>query len=75
MQALLLAGPRVYTAGIPEFRDTEDKPALFVLSSTDGKELQRTILDAAPSIDGLSAVGGRLIMTTVDGQVLCFGAQ
>ncbi len=74
MQAVLLAGPRVYSAGIAEFRDTGDKPALFVLSATDGKELQKTVLDAAPSIDGLSAVGGRLIMTTVDGQVRCFGA-
>jgi len=74
MQAILLAGPRVYCAGIPEFRDSQDKPGLFVLSSADGKELQRILLDAAPSIDGLSAVGGKLIMTTVDGQVLCFGA-
>ena len=75
MQAIVLAGPRVYCAGIPEFRDTDDKPALFVLSSADGKELQKVPLDAAPAIDGLSAVGGRLIMTTVDGQVICFGAQ
>jgi hypothetical protein len=74
MQAVLLAGPRVYCAGIPEFGDTPDKPALFVLSSTDGKELQRILLDSAPSIDGLSAVGGKLILTTADGQVLCFGA-
>jgi outer membrane protein assembly factor BamB len=72
MQALLLAGPRAYCAGVPEFRDSQDKPALFVLSATDGKELQRLPLEVAPAIDGLSAIGGRLILTTGDGQVMCF---
>jgi hypothetical protein len=50
-------------------------PALFVLSATDGKELQQVPLEAAPSIDGLSAVAGKLILTTVDGQVQCYGAK
>jgi hypothetical protein len=72
MRTLLLAGPRAYCAGVPEFRDSQDKPALFVLSATDGKELQRLPLEVAPAIDGLSAIGGRLILTTGDGQVMCF---
>jgi hypothetical protein len=75
MQALILAGPRVYGAGIPENRHSQDKPALFVLSATDGKELQKIPLDSAPSIDGLSAVGGKLLLATVDGQVQCFDAK
>jgi len=75
MRALLLAGGRVYCAGIPEFQNPEEKPALVVLSSTDGKELQRLPMESAPALDGLSAVGGRLVLTTVDGQVMCFGAK
>jgi outer membrane protein assembly factor BamB len=75
MRALLLAGGRVYCAGIPEFRDPQEKPALVVLSAADGKELQRLPLESAPALDGLSAVGGRLILVTAEGRVLCFGAK
>ncbi|HOX07060.1 MAG TPA: PQQ-binding-like beta-propeller repeat protein [Planctomycetota bacterium] len=74
-QALLLAGERVYCAGIPEFRDNEDKPELRIISAADGKDVQKLPLESAPAIDGLSAVGGRLIVTTADGQVVCFGGQ
>jgi hypothetical protein len=75
MQALLLAGPRVYGAGLPETRDAPEKPALWIFSAADGRELQKIPLESAPSIDGLSAVGGRLLLATADGQVMCFGAD
>jgi outer membrane protein assembly factor BamB len=75
MQALLLAGPRVYGAGVPEARDSQEKPALWILSAADGRELQKIPLDSAPSIDGLSALGGKLILTTADGQVMCYGGK
>lgn len=73
--ALLLAGTRVYCAGIPANHDSKEPPLLWVLSAADGSVLQKLPLDAAPSIDGLSAVAGRLLLTTTDGHVICFGAQ
>lgn len=72
MLGMVLAGPRVYCAGVPEFRDTPDKPALWILSSLDGKVLQRLPLEGQPSIDGVSAIGGRILVATTDGQLLCF---
>jgi hypothetical protein len=33
---------------------------------------QETTLDGMPRIDGLSAVGGNLLVMTVDERVLCF---
>ncbi len=75
MKAVLLAGTRVYCAGVNEFRDPQAKPALVILSAVDGKLIQRIPLESAPAIDGLSAVGGKLILTLQDGQVMCFGAN
>ena len=75
MLGMILAGPRVYAAGIPQYRDSADKPALWILSSKDGAELQKLPLDHAPAVDGVSTVGGKVLVTTADGQVLCFGAQ
>ncbi|HOX08469.1 MAG TPA: PQQ-binding-like beta-propeller repeat protein [Planctomycetota bacterium] len=72
---LVLAGSRVYAAGVPEVRDGQGAPALWVFAAADGKELQKIQLESVLSIDGLSAVGGKLILTTADGQVICFGAQ
>jgi outer membrane protein assembly factor BamB len=74
MQALLLAGARVYAAGIPDCYDRQEPPMLWVLAADDGRVLQKLALAGAPSIDGLSAAGGRLLVTTLDGQVQCFGA-
>jgi len=74
MMGLVLAGTRVYGAGVPETRESQEKPKLWVFAADTGKELQRLDLDSAPSMDGLSAVGGALLLTTADGQVHCFGA-
>jgi hypothetical protein len=46
---------------------------LIAVSSRDGSELGRLELDAPPVWDGMAAVQGRLLLTTTDGQVLCFG--
>lgn len=74
MQALLLAGPRVYAAGIPELRTSREPPALWILNAADGQIAHKLALESAPAVDGLSAVGGRLLLATVDGQLCCFGA-
>ena len=73
MQALLLSGTRLYCAGIPRNRDLQEAPTLWVLATEDGQEQQRVPLDGIPVIDGLSAVAGRLLLTTTDGQLVCFG--
>ncbi len=72
MQALLLTGQRVYCAGIPQDRASREPPALWIFSNADGALLQKLPLDGAPVIDGMSAVGGRLFLTTLDGQLLCY---
>jgi hypothetical protein len=74
MHSLLLTGQRVYCAGIPWDRTSKELPALWVLASADGEALQKISLDGIPTIDGMSAVGGRLFVTTVDGQVIAYGA-
>jgi hypothetical protein len=42
--------------------------------NADTGELERSVeLDGLPSWDGLSAARGQLLLTTLDGRVLCFG--
>jgi outer membrane protein assembly factor BamB len=46
---------------------------LMAVSAEDGAELARYELDSPPVFDGMAAAGGRLYLTTVEGQVRCFG--
>jgi hypothetical protein len=48
---------------------------LLAVSATDGRPLAAYELGAMPVFDGLAAAGGRLYLSTVDGQVLCLGPQ
>ena len=75
VKALLLAGERIYCAGVSAFHDPQEKPSLAILSAVDGKELQRFPLDCTPALDGLSALDGKVFLATVDGQILCFGVK
>ena len=45
---------------------------LLAVSAADGKKLARYDLDSPPVFDGMVAAAGRLYMTTVNGQVVCF---
>ncbi len=45
---------------------------LLAVSGVDGSELSRIQLPAAPVWDGMAAIPGRLLLTTVDGRVMCF---
>ncbi len=47
---------------------------LVAVSRDDGKKLSAYSLDFVPRFDGLIAAGGRLYVTTIDGQVLCLSA-
>ena len=48
---------------------------LMAVSKTDGKRLAAYRLDSAPVFDGMAAAAGKLLMATLDGRVLCFGAS
>ncbi|OHB75287.1 MAG: hypothetical protein A2Z25_12770 [Planctomycetes bacterium RBG_16_55_9] len=50
-----------------------DKGALLLaVSAADGKTLARYDLDSSPVFDGMAAAAGRLYMSTVNGQLICF---
>jgi len=45
---------------------------LLAVSAGDGKTLAQYDLDSPPVFDGMAAAAGRLYMTTVNGQIVCF---
>ncbi len=48
---------------------------LWAVSAADGSKLAELTLPGLPVFDGLIAAGGKLYLTTTDGQVLCFGGK
>ena len=48
---------------------------LLAVSPKDGTKLAAYKLDAMPRFDGLIAVAGRLYLVTIDGKVVCLGAD
>jgi len=84
VRAMVLAGEHLFVVGPPDRVDPEDPMATFegrrgsvlrVLSAADGRTLAEYRLPSAPVFDGLIAAGGRLYMTTTDGQVFCVGEK
>ena len=82
IEAMLLAGDRLFIAGTPDVVPEDDPLAalegrmggiLRVVSAKDGSTLAEYPLDSNPVFDGLSAAGGRLIMTTKSGEIICMG--
>ncbi len=82
IRAMLLAGDRLFTAGMPDVVDPDDPLAalegrkgarLAVFSAKDGSRLASYELTSLPAFDGLSAAAGRLYLATRDGKLLCFG--
>jgi len=80
IRAMVPAGSRLFVAGPPDVVDPADPMAAFegrkggvlrALSADNGKTLAEIKLDAPPVFDGLIAAGGRLFMTTTDGQLVC----
>ncbi|HID22854.1 MAG TPA: hypothetical protein EYP14_10710, partial [Planctomycetaceae bacterium] len=83
IRAMVLAGPYLFVAGVPDQVPPEDPWAPFegrlpgklqVFSATDGKLLRSYDLPASPVFDGLSAVRGRLYLSLKDGRLLCFAS-
>lgn len=45
---------------------------LRTMSAGDGKQIAETRIDSLPVFDGLIAANGKLFMSTLDGQVVCY---
>jgi outer membrane protein assembly factor BamB len=78
VRAMVLAGKTLFAAG-PEV-DAQSggfgKGAmLLAVSAADGAELARYPLDSAPVFDGMVAANGRLYISTVNGNLTCFGRR
>ena len=48
---------------------------LWIVSKADGAPIARYRLDSPPVFDGMAAVDGRLVVCTLDGNVLCLAAD
>jgi len=84
IRAMVVAGDRLFAAGMPDVVDPEDPPAaiegrrgasLQVFSTKDGSLIHSQKLTSPPAFDGLSAAKGRLYLATLDGKVICFGGK
>jgi len=84
IRAMLLADDRLIAAGTPDVLDPDDPLSAFegrqgalleVFSAKDGSLLESQPLPSLPAFDGLSAAGGRLYLSTLDGKIICFGPQ
>jgi len=82
IRAMVLAGDRLFAAGMPDVVDPKDPLAAFegrkgallqVFSTRDGSLAASHSLSSVPAFDGLSAAGGRLYLATGDGKVICLG--
>jgi outer membrane protein assembly factor BamB len=84
IRAMVLAGGRLFAAGIPDVIDPNDQMAAFdgrkgallqVFSTKDGSRLKSYSLASLPAFDGMSVAHGRLYLATLDGKVLCFDGE
>jgi hypothetical protein len=80
-RAMLRAADTLWLAGMPEAKGGAD-PATFTgadggvlvaFSAADGQKQHQMAVPAAPVWDGMAVAGGKLVITTVDGRVLCLG--
>jgi len=71
VRAMVLADKQLIIAGPRKIEDREGGQ-LLILSATDGTTRHKSELKTPPVFDGLAAADGRLYLTTIDGQVICF---
>ncbi len=81
---MILAGDALVTAGTPDIIDPDDPWAayegrrggrLVVLSASDGSVKSELKLTSAPTPDGMAAGSGVLLVSTVDGKLICLGRK
>ena len=79
-RAILRAGDMIFLAGMSDTPISGDPHATFegraggllrTVSAADGKALAQRKLASPPVWDGLAAAGGRMVMVTMDGHVIC----
>ncbi|MCE9548154.1 MAG: PQQ-binding-like beta-propeller repeat protein [Planctomycetia bacterium] len=84
-RALLQADQTLFAAGPPDLlqeHQAEGSAALAgkrngtlqAISAADGHTVASYPIESPPVFDGLAAAGGRLLMCTLDGNVICYGA-
>ncbi|MBL8795835.1 MAG: PQQ-binding-like beta-propeller repeat protein [Planctomycetia bacterium] len=74
-EVLAVAGDAVLVGVSVTHSDRQRSPfRLLVLGLADGKQQQELALPARPILGGISAVAGRVYVTTADGTVTCFAA-
>jgi len=80
IRAMVATPGALFVAGPPDVCDPKDPSAalegrtgavLMAFDPESGEKLHECRLEAPPAFDGLSAAGGRLYMSTIDGRVLC----
>ena len=82
-QTLFIAGPPDPVAEVPhepagvdplaEALEAKSGGRLLVVSATDGKTLAEYELKSPPVFDGMAAAGGRLYLSTKNGEIVCMG--
>jgi len=81
IRAMVLAGDRLFAAGLPDVVDPGDPLAAFegrrgaslqVFSAQDGSLVKSYELGSPPAFDGMSAAHGHIYLATKDGKVICF---
>jgi len=79
--AMAVAGPVLLVAGLPDVVDPKDPlgafegrkgGVLWFLRTDDGSKVAEYRLDSPPVYDGVAVAGGRLYMTTANGEIVCF---
>ena len=53
----------------------KDGARLWAVSAKDGRKLSELRLDSLPVWDGMIAAGGKLYLTTMNGEVACFSGK
>jgi hypothetical protein len=84
VRAMVLADKTLFAAGPPDIFAADDPLAalegragglLLAVSADDGKQLAQIPLDSPPVFDGMAAANGRLLIATLDGQVVCLSGE
>jgi outer membrane protein assembly factor BamB len=75
--ALVIAGPEIDpTPDAEEPRFDDDRPGLLrTISIEDGETIGVCSLDSQPVFDGMITADGHVILTLMDGSVVCLGAK
>ena len=84
ISAMALAGDTLFIGGAPDATDSnellhsiagEKAGVLMAVVAGDGKRLFKHTLPSPPGWDSMAAARGRLYLSTLKGQVMCFAGR